>query len=101
MEPQLNIFLLFVWLLFIFFWEKVITVQNIFEILVINLLLLLLLLLGLHRSRICVKNLPKYVAEDRLREFFSQKGEITDAKLMRTKYLFIYFCPIFHTLLFT
>ncbi|KAL7120560.1 hypothetical protein ACP275_02G129100 [Erythranthe tilingii] len=36
-------------------------------------------------SRICVKNLPKYVAEDRLREFFSQKGEVTDAKLMRTK----------------
>ncbi|CAK9161975.1 unnamed protein product [Ilex paraguariensis] len=36
-------------------------------------------------SRICVKNLPKYIAEDRLREFFSQKGEVTDAKLMRTK----------------
>ncbi|CAK7335869.1 unnamed protein product [Dovyalis caffra] len=36
------------------------------------------------RSRICVKNLPKYVAEDRIREFFSQKGEVTDAKLMRT-----------------
>ncbi|CAA0824296.1 Unknown protein [Striga hermonthica] len=36
-------------------------------------------------SRICVKNLPKYVAEDRLREFFSEKGEVTDAKLMRTK----------------
>ncbi|XP_059625084.1 uncharacterized protein LOC132268271 isoform X2 [Cornus florida] len=36
-------------------------------------------------SRICVKNLPKYAAEDRLREFFSQKGEVTDAKLMRTK----------------
>ncbi|GAB4829474.1 hypothetical protein Ancab_019147 [Ancistrocladus abbreviatus] len=35
-------------------------------------------------SRICVKNLPKYVTEDRLREFFSQKGEVTDAKLMRT-----------------
>ncbi|KDP32677.1 hypothetical protein JCGZ_13675 [Jatropha curcas] len=36
-------------------------------------------------SRICVKNLPKHVAEDRLREVFSRKGEITDAKLMRTK----------------
>ncbi|TYJ13414.1 hypothetical protein E1A91_A10G050600v1 [Gossypium mustelinum] len=36
-------------------------------------------------SRICVKNLPKHVAEDRLRDFFSQKGEVTDAKLMRTK----------------
>ncbi|GFQ00836.1 probable RNA-binding protein 19 [Phtheirospermum japonicum] len=30
-------------------------------------------------------NLPKYVTEERLREFFSQKGEVTDAKLMRTK----------------
>ncbi|RWW83567.1 hypothetical protein BHE74_00007924 [Ensete ventricosum] len=37
------------------------------------------------RSRLCIKNLPKYVNEDRLREFFSQKGEVTDAKLMRTK----------------
>ncbi|RWW01136.1 hypothetical protein GW17_00035845 [Ensete ventricosum] len=36
-------------------------------------------------SRLCIKNLPKYVNEDRLREFFSQKGEVTDAKLMRTK----------------
>ncbi|GFZ08340.1 nucleotide/nucleic acid binding protein [Actinidia rufa] len=36
-------------------------------------------------SRICVKNLPKYISEDRLREFFSQKGEVTDAKLLRTK----------------
>ncbi|KAB5573378.1 hypothetical protein DKX38_000572 [Salix brachista] len=32
---------------------------------------------------ICVKNLPKYVSEDRLRDFVSQK-EVTDAKLMRT-----------------
>ncbi|KAK7385142.1 hypothetical protein VNO78_30854 [Psophocarpus tetragonolobus] len=36
-------------------------------------------------SRICVKNLPKHVAEDELREFFSEKGVITDVKLMRTK----------------
>ncbi|KAE8707963.1 multiple RNA-binding domain-containing protein 1-like isoform X3 [Hibiscus syriacus] len=35
-------------------------------------------------SRICVKNLPKHVAEERLRDFFSQKGEVTDAKLMIT-----------------
>ncbi|XP_058072276.1 multiple RNA-binding domain-containing protein 1 [Magnolia sinica] len=35
-------------------------------------------------SRICVKNIPKYIAEDRLRDFFSQKGEVTDAKIMRT-----------------
>uniref|UniRef100_A0A0R0GQ05 RRM domain-containing protein n=1 Tax=Glycine max TaxID=3847 RepID=A0A0R0GQ05_SOYBN len=37
-------------------------------------------------SRICVKNLPKDVGEDELREFFSGKGGIiTDVKLMRTK----------------
>ncbi|CAI0392519.1 unnamed protein product [Linum tenue] len=36
-------------------------------------------------SRICVKNLAKYVTEDQLREHFSLKGDVTDAKLMRTK----------------
>ena len=35
-------------------------------------------------SRICVKNMPKHVDEKRLREHFSQKGEVTDAKVMRT-----------------
>ena len=35
-----------------------------------------------------MKNLPKYVAEDRLKQEFSRKGEITDVKLMRTKYCF-------------
>lgn len=33
-----------------------------------------------------MKNLPKYIDEDRLRNLFSEKGEITDVKLMRTKY---------------
>ena len=36
-------------------------------------------------SRICVKNLPKYVDEARLREHFAAKGEVTDAKIMRTR----------------
>ncbi|KAF3328058.1 multiple RNA-binding domain-containing protein 1 [Carex littledalei] len=36
------------------------------------------------RSRICVKSLPKYANEERLREFFSRKGEVTDAKVIRT-----------------
>ncbi|KAL6058709.1 Multiple RNA-binding domain-containing protein 1 [Balamuthia mandrillaris] len=36
-------------------------------------------------TRICVKNLPKHVKEDRLKEHFSQKGEITDVKILRTK----------------
>ncbi|CAN7985348.1 unnamed protein product, partial [Ixodes hexagonus] len=36
-------------------------------------------------SRIIVKNLPKRVKEDRLREFFSSKGTITDLQLKYTK----------------
>ncbi|KAL6499992.1 hypothetical protein OROGR_027902 [Orobanche gracilis] len=41
---------------------------------------------GLAMSRICVKSLPKYYAEDELRNLFSQRqGVITDVKLMRTK----------------
>lgn len=36
-------------------------------------------------SRLCVKNLPKHATEERLRDYFSQKGEVTDAKLMRTR----------------
>ncbi|XP_078156926.1 multiple RNA-binding domain-containing protein 1-like [Carex rostrata] len=36
------------------------------------------------RSRICVKSLPKYANEERLREFFSRKGEVTDVKVIRT-----------------
>eukprot|EP00201_Polytomella_parva_P013824 CAMPEP_0175073562 /NCGR_PEP_ID=MMETSP0052_2-20121109/20661_1 /TAXON_ID=51329 ORGANISM="Polytomella parva, Strain SAG 63-3" /NCGR_SAMPLE_ID=MMETSP0052_2 /ASSEMBLY_ACC=CAM_ASM_000194 /LENGTH=203 /DNA_ID=CAMNT_0016341445 /DNA_START=32 /DNA_END=639 /DNA_ORIENTATION=+ len=35
-------------------------------------------------SRICVKNIPKYVDEKRLNEFFSQKGDVTDVKILRT-----------------
>ncbi len=37
-------------------------------------------------SRICVKNLPKYVDDRRLREHFAAKGEVTDAKVMRTRW---------------
>ncbi|KAK3143743.1 hypothetical protein QOZ80_4AG0304380 [Eleusine coracana subsp. coracana] len=36
-------------------------------------------------SRLCVKNLPKGADERRLREVFSKKGEVTDAKVIRTK----------------
>lgn len=36
-------------------------------------------------SRLCVKGLPKYVSEARLREHFSAKGEVTDAKVVRSK----------------
>ncbi|XP_024381120.1 uncharacterized protein [Physcomitrium patens] len=36
-------------------------------------------------SRICVKNLPRHVTEERLREHFAAKGEVTDAKIIRTR----------------
>lgn len=36
-------------------------------------------------SRICVKNLPKYADDLRLKEHFSAHGEVTDVKVMRTR----------------
>lgn len=39
----------------------------------------------LRSSRICVKNLPRHVTEERLREHFAAKGEVTDAKIIRTR----------------
>ncbi|EFJ12267.1 hypothetical protein SELMODRAFT_182522 [Selaginella moellendorffii] len=36
-------------------------------------------------SRVCVKNLPTYVTDDKLREHFGAKGQVTDAKVMRTR----------------
>lgn len=38
-------------------------------------------------SRIIVKNLPKQTTDQRLREHFAQKGEITDVRLMYTQYV--------------
>ncbi|KAL3679101.1 hypothetical protein R1sor_022057 [Riccia sorocarpa] len=35
-------------------------------------------------TRICVKNLPRHVNEQRIREHFSSQGEVTDAKIIRT-----------------
>ena len=37
-------------------------------------------------SRICVKGLPKRLTEERLREHFSQRGEVTDAKIIKARY---------------
>ncbi|KAI8974376.1 hypothetical protein BDB01DRAFT_807206 [Pilobolus umbonatus] len=37
-------------------------------------------------SRIIVKNLPKLLTEEKFREHFSKKGEVTDAKLMKTSW---------------
>ncbi|KAI9141566.1 hypothetical protein BKA69DRAFT_1124694 [Paraphysoderma sedebokerense] len=36
-------------------------------------------------TRIIVKNLPKHITEQRFREHFAEKGEVTDARLMKTK----------------
>ena len=36
-------------------------------------------------SRLCIKNLPKYVDEKRLRDAFNAKGEVTDVKVLRTR----------------
>lgn len=41
----------------------------------------------LRSSRIIVKNLPKQVTDQRMREHFAQKGEITDVRLQYTKYV--------------
>ncbi|KAJ1718465.1 Multiple RNA-binding domain-containing protein 1, partial [Coemansia erecta] len=35
-------------------------------------------------SRIIVKNLPKHISDDRFREHFGNKGEVTDSKLIYT-----------------
>lgn len=40
---------------------------------------------GDRMSRIIVKGLPKYLTEDRLRQHFSQRGDVTDVKIMRKR----------------
>eukprot|EP00850_Spirogloea_muscicola_P022791 SM000312S11984 [mRNA] locus=s312:51924:57373:+ [translate_table: standard] len=35
-------------------------------------------------SRICVKNVPPYVQEGRLKDHFAARGEVTDARILRT-----------------
>ena len=35
-------------------------------------------------SRLCVKNIPKHLTLERLREHFAERGEVTDAKIMKT-----------------
>ena len=36
-------------------------------------------------SRLCVKGLPKQINDQQLRQHFAQKGEVTDAKIVRAK----------------
>jgi multiple RNA-binding domain-containing protein 1 len=36
-------------------------------------------------SRLCIKNIPKYVAEQRLKAHFAAKGQVTDIKILKTR----------------
>ena len=36
-------------------------------------------------SRLCVKGLPKHINDEHLLQHFAQKGEVTDAKVVRAK----------------
>jgi RNA recognition motif-containing protein len=36
-------------------------------------------------SRLCVKNIPKHLKDDRLREHFAARGEVTDCKVLKTR----------------
>ncbi|KAI8464256.1 MAG: hypothetical protein J3K34DRAFT_441137, partial [Monoraphidium minutum] len=36
-------------------------------------------------SRLCVKNIPKYATEKRLKEHFAAKGAVTDVKILKTR----------------
>ncbi len=46
------------------------------------------MLLRAMTSRVCVKGLPKQFSDDKLREHFGTKGEVTDAKIVRCKCAF-------------
>eukprot|EP00227_Mantoniella_beaufortii_P000158 CAMPEP_0197616924 /NCGR_PEP_ID=MMETSP1326-20131121/60776_1 /TAXON_ID=1155430 /ORGANISM="Genus nov. species nov., Strain RCC2288" /LENGTH=318 /DNA_ID=CAMNT_0043185813 /DNA_START=23 /DNA_END=976 /DNA_ORIENTATION=+ len=35
-------------------------------------------------SRLCIKNIPKHLKTDRLREHFAARGEVTDVKILQT-----------------
>lgn len=37
-------------------------------------------------TRLFVKNLPKHITEDKLKAFFSKKGQVTDVKILKKKY---------------
>jgi hypothetical protein len=36
-------------------------------------------------SRLCIKNIPKYLPEQRLKDHFSVKGQVTDIKILKTR----------------
>ncbi len=40
-------------------------------------------------SRLCVKNLPPYLTDERLKKIFAANSDVTDVKIMRTRYIII------------
>jgi RNA recognition motif-containing protein len=38
-------------------------------------------------SRLIVKNIPKHITDARLKAHFATKGEVTDVKILKTKYV--------------
>lgn len=36
-------------------------------------------------SRLCIKNIPKYVQEQRLKDHFAGRGQVTDVKILKTR----------------
>lgn len=44
-------------------------------------------------SRLCVKNIPKYLDEKRLKEHFSAKGQVTDVKILKTRWVVFALIP--------
>ena len=36
-------------------------------------------------TRLFVKNIPKHISEERLKDFFAQKGTVTDVKILSRK----------------
>ena len=44
-------------------------------------------------SRLCVKNIPKYLTDQRLKDHFAAKGEVTDVKILKTRSAELSVCP--------
>ena len=36
-------------------------------------------------TRLFVKNIPKHISEERLKDYFAQKGTVTDVKILSRK----------------
>jgi RNA recognition motif-containing protein len=36
-------------------------------------------------SRLCIKNIPKHLTDQRLKDHFAAKGQVTDVKVLKTR----------------